>query len=124
TDDVIASIELVEDLNYSSSLIVPMNFVSMRGVGLNDEETFTLAKMTQEHWQLMGLCVEHNLRVIPKLMRVYQTGRDLIRNWLLCFAARWMTQSVQQYVATMKRGEPPIARREASRWLYPDIPVF
>ncbi len=124
TDDVIASIELVEDLKGSSSLIVPMNFVSMRGLGLNDEETFTLAKMTREHWQLMGLCVEHNLRVIPKLLRVYRTGSDLIRSWLLYFAARWMTQSAQQYVTTMKRGESPTARTEASRWLYPDIPVL
>ena len=122
TDDIIASIELVEDLKGSSSLIVPMNFVSMYGTGLNNEETFTLAKMTREHWQLMGLCVEHNLHVIPKLLRVYRTGSDLIRSWLLCFAARWMTQSAQRYVSTMKQGEPPTKRTAVSKWFVPQIP--
>jgi len=124
TDDVIASIELVEDLKGSSSLIVPMNFVSMRGPVLGNVETFTIAKMRPVHWQLIGICLEHNLDVIPKLLRIYRTGSDPIRSWLLCVAARWMTRSARRYVTPMKHGEPPTARREASRWLYPDIPAF
>ena len=36
------------------SLIIPMNFVSMRGSSLDAKETFTVRKMTPEHWQLLG----------------------------------------------------------------------
>ncbi len=70
----------------------------------------------------MGLCVEHNLRVIPKLLRVYRTGDDLIRSWLLFFAARWMTSAAQQCITTMKRGEPSTTRTAVSKWFLPQIP--
>ncbi|NQE53763.1 hypothetical protein C5S29_09230 [ANME-1 cluster archaeon GoMg3.2] len=46
TDDVIKSIELVVDLKGTRSLLVPMNFVSMRGSALDNKETFTMKKMT------------------------------------------------------------------------------
>ena len=46
TDDVIKSIELVADLKGTRSLLVPMNFVSMRGSALDNKETFTMKKMT------------------------------------------------------------------------------
>lgn len=121
-DDVIASIELVEELKGTSSLIVPMNFVSMRGSPLRNDETFTIARMTPEHWQLIGICVEHNLSVLPRLLRIYRTRTDIIKSWLLYFAANRMAHASNHYVQTMKRGEPPTDRMEASRWFYPDIP--
>jgi len=121
TDDVIRSIELVEDLKGTSSLIVPMNFVSMRGSVLDNEETFTMAKMTPEHWQLMGECIDHNLNIVPKLMREYKNARG-IKSWLLSIAAKHMATALNKYVNTMKRGESPTERREVSKWLNPYIP--
>jgi len=121
TDDVIESIELVEDLKGISSLIVPMNFVSMRGSGLDDVDTFTIAKMTPEHWQLMGECIDHDLTIVPKLLREYKNARG-IKSWLLSIAAKWMANRLRRYVKTMKRGEPPTERKEVSKWLSPDIP--
>ncbi|MEA2074323.1 MAG: radical SAM protein [Euryarchaeota archaeon] len=121
TDDVIRSIELVEDLKGTSSLIVPMNFVSMRGSVLNNEESFTIAKMTPEHWQLMGECIDHDLKIAPKLMREYKNTKS-IKSWLLSSAATHMANALNKYVNTMKRGEPPTERREVSKWLNPDIP--
>ncbi|MBN1761944.1 MAG: B12-binding domain-containing radical SAM protein [Methanomicrobia archaeon] len=123
-DDILASIELVEDLKSTSLLIVPMNFVSIRGSPLTNEETFTIAKMTSEHWQLIGVCVEHNLRVLPRLLRIYRTRTDFVKSWLLYFAANRMAHASNHYVQTMKRGKPQTDRAEASRWLYPDIPEF
>ncbi len=120
-EDVIKSVELVEDLKGTSSLIVPMNFVSMRGTALNSEETFTMAKMTPEHWQLMGVCIDHNLKLVPKLMREYR-NRKSIKSWLLCIAANYMANALKKHVKKMKRGEPPTERREESKWLNPDIP--
>ncbi|MBA5942847.1 MAG: B12-binding domain-containing radical SAM protein [Methanophagales archaeon] len=120
-DDVIKSIELIEDLKGTLSLIVPMNFISMRGSALDSEESFTMAKMTPEHWQLMGVCIDHDLKVVPELMQVYKSTNS-IKSWLLCAAAERMANALNKYVNTMKRGEPPTERREVSRWLNPDIP--
>ena len=122
-DDVMKSIELVEDLDKTSttSIVVPMNFVSMRGAVLDNEETFTLRKMTPEHWQLMGECLDHDLRVVPDLMRRYKNGSS-INSWLLSATAKRMTSSVRRYVGEMKRGEPPTERKEESRWFYPNVP--
>ena len=122
TTEVLESIELVEDLKGTSSLIVPMNFVSMRGSFLDNEETFTMAKMTPEHWQLMGECVEHNLTVLPGLLRRYKnTNGGFIKSGFLYLAAKRMAAESRRYVNKMKRGEPPTERREASKWLNPDI---
>jgi len=121
TDDVVESIELVEDLKGTASLIVPMNFVSMRGSALDSEESFTMAKMTSEHWQLMGECIDHDLKIVPKLMREYKNARG-IKSRLLSSAATHMANALKKYVNAMKRGEPPTERREVSKWLNPDIP--
>ncbi len=120
-DDVIKSIELVEDLKGTLSLIVPMNFVSMRGSALDSEESFTMAKMTPEHWQLMGECIDHDLKVVPELMREYKNTNG-IKSWLLSATAERMANALNKYVNAMKRGEPPTERREVSKWLNPDIP--
>ena len=123
TDDVIKSIELVEDLKGTASLIVPMNFVSMRGSSLDTEETFTMAKMTSEHWQLMGICIDHDLKVLSVLMKEYKSSRgEFIKSWLFSTAAKYMANALKKYVNQMKNGVPPTERREVGRWLNPDIP--
>jgi len=72
----------VWDLKGTSSLIVPMNFVSMRGSSLDNVEAFTIAKMTPEHWQLMGECVDHNLTVLPRLLRRYPNTNGGFQKWI------------------------------------------
>jgi radical SAM superfamily enzyme YgiQ (UPF0313 family) len=125
TDDVIKSIELVEDLKKTSTLsfAIPMNFVSMRGSVLDSEETFTIRKMTPEHWQLFGECVDHILNVMPKVMReANKTTSGFVKHWLLYLPIKRFTKPLKRYVDTMRRGEPPTSRGEESKWLYPDIP--
>lgn len=119
-DDVIKSVELVDDLKGISSLIVPMNFVSMRGTALNSDESFTMAKMMPEHWQLMGGCIDHNLTIMPELLRRYRNTKS-INSWLLSAAANYIAHALKGYVKKMKRGEPPTERREMSKWLNPDL---
>jgi hypothetical protein len=100
-----------------------MNFVSMRGSMLDSEETFTIAKMTPEHWQLLGVCIDHNLKVVPELISIYKTGRGgAIKNMLLGVGAKYITNALQKYVGPMLRGESPTERTEVSKWLNPDIP--
>lgn len=124
-EDVIKSIEVIEDLKKTStlSLVVPMNFVSMRGSVLDSEESFTMKKMLPEHWQLLGECIDHNLKVLPKLLRIYKKGdaSGVIKSYLLSFAAKRMANILKKYVNKMRKGEPPIERKEESKWLNPDM---
>lgn len=125
TDDVIKSIELVEELKSiaTKSLIIPMNFVSMRGSFLDCQETFTAKKMTREHWQLLGECLDHDLKVVPQLLRRFDTnGSGLITGRLLELSVKRITSGLKKYVQAMRRGESPIGQREDSIWLTPKIP--
>jgi len=125
TDDVIKSIELVEELKSiaTKSLIIPMNFVSMRGSYLDRQETFTAKKMTREHWQLLGECLDHDLKVVPHLLRRFdKNGSGVVTGRLLEISVKRITHGLKKYVRAMRRGESPIERREDSAWLNPTIP--
>jgi radical SAM superfamily enzyme YgiQ (UPF0313 family) len=125
TDDVIKSIELVDELKSiaTKSLIIPMNFVSMRGSSLDSKETFTAKKMTPEHWQLLGECLDHDLSVVPQLLRRFDAnGSGLIPGRLLEISVKRITNGLKKYVQAMRRGESPIGQREDSIWLTPKIP--
>ncbi len=127
TDDVIKSIELVQELKSiaKKSLIIPMNYVSMHGASLDCKETFTANNMTREHWQLLGECLDHDLHVFPQLLRrfdKYSTGP--IKGGLLQISARRITHQLRKHVEPMRRGESPLERSESSVWLTPQIPVL
>jgi hypothetical protein len=100
-----------------------MNFVSMRGSSLDCKETFTAKKMTREHWQLMGECLDHDLHVVPQLLRrLDKNGSGLIKGRLLGISVKLTTNRLKKHVEAMRRGESPIERREDSVWLNPQIP--
>jgi hypothetical protein len=48
----------------------------MRGTSLDYEELFTVKRMTLEHQQLTGECIDHNLRVVPQLLRRFDKNRN------------------------------------------------
>ena len=90
---------------------IPMNFVSMRGSALDNKETFTMKKMTPEHWQLFGECIDHDFTVVPELISIYKTGSSgAIKSLLLRAGAKYITNALQKYVGQMKRGESPTER--------------
>jgi radical SAM superfamily enzyme YgiQ (UPF0313 family) len=126
TDDVIKSIELVDELKSiaTKSLIIPMNFVSMRGSSLDSKETFTAKKMTPEHWQLLGECLDHDLSVFPQLLRRFDAnGGGLITGRLLEISVKRITNGLKKYVQAMRRGESPIGQREVASGLPPRYPI-
>jgi radical SAM superfamily enzyme YgiQ (UPF0313 family) len=125
TDDVIRSIELVEELKKTSTLsfVFPMNFVSMRGSVLDKEKTFTIRKMTPEHWQLLGECLDHDLTVAPKLFRaINDTRSGFFKSWLFYFAIKGRINGLKRDVSLMRRGEPPTERKVESTWINPEVP--
>jgi hypothetical protein len=124
-DDVIKSIELVEELKSiaTKSLIIPMNFVSMPGSSLDCQGTFIAKKTTPEHWQLLGECIDHDLKMIPQLLRRFDAnGSGLITGWLLQISVKRITSGLKKYVQAMRRGESPIGQRGDSVWLNLTIP--
>lgn len=62
-DDVVKSIELVDDLKDIASGIFPLFFVAM-GTLIN-EKSFGSEDMTALHWEFVFRCWEHNLRYFP-----------------------------------------------------------
>ncbi len=124
-DDVIKSVELVQELKSiaKKSLIIPMNYVAMRGPSLDCNETFTVRNMLPEHWQLLGECLDHDLNVFPQLLRRFdKQGSGPIKSSLLQISAKRITSQLRKRVETMRKGEPPFEREEPSAWLTPQIP--
>jgi radical SAM superfamily enzyme YgiQ (UPF0313 family) len=72
-NDVIKTIELMDDLKDVRSLIVPLFFVPMGK--LKDEDWFTDTEMTKLHKQLLIKCVEHDFYWIDSLIGLAFTGK-------------------------------------------------
>lgn len=65
-DDLIRTIELVEDLRDIRSLIVPLFFVPMGK--LKEEDWFKDTEMTELHKELLIVCAEHDFRWVENLI--------------------------------------------------------
>ncbi len=72
-DDVIKTIELMDDLKGARSLIVPLFFVPMGR--LKDEKWFKDTQMTKLHKDLLVKCLEHDLRWVDTLIDLSFSGR-------------------------------------------------
>ena len=72
-DDVVKTIELIEDLKDYRSLIVPMFFVPMGA--LRSSDWFTSIHLTREHAELMLVALKHSLKWAKDiLVNYYATG--------------------------------------------------
>jgi radical SAM superfamily enzyme YgiQ (UPF0313 family) len=67
-DDILKTMELIDDVKDCRSLIVPLFFVPMGR--LKDEDWFKNTKMTKAHEELMVKCVEHDFRWVDDLIRM------------------------------------------------------
>ncbi len=72
-DDVIKTIELVERLRDYCSLIVPLIFIPMEVCALRREKTIT-ENLKDHHYELMSVCMDHNVYWIDRLFREYFKG--------------------------------------------------
>jgi radical SAM superfamily enzyme YgiQ (UPF0313 family) len=73
-NDVIKTIELMDDLKVFRSLIVPLFFVPMGR--LKEEDWFRNTHMTKLHYELLIKCVEHDLYWLDNLISIGFAG-----NW-------------------------------------------
>jgi len=74
-EDVIATIELIEDLKDFKSAIVPLFFVPMGN--LKDKNWFKREKMNELHKELLIKCMRHDLKWIKEIAREYFQEKKL-----------------------------------------------
>lgn len=67
-DDLMKTIELMDDIKDFRSLVVPLFFVPMGR--LSDEDWFKKTKMTKTHEELMVKCVEHDFHWLNDLINI------------------------------------------------------
>lgn len=107
--DVRKTIDLVESLQDYTGLMLPLFLTPMAGTRLGDNPGFGRDRALPEHWQLVGLCLEYNLRHLKSLHSYYSErmtagpavhaalkGINLIAD-----------KGLNRYLKRMKRGEPP-----------------
>jgi radical SAM superfamily enzyme YgiQ (UPF0313 family) len=76
-EDVIKTMELVDDLKDCRSLIVPLFFVPLGR--LKDENWFKRAEMSSLHKQLLFECAEHDFRWLDDLINLAFAGKWYVR---------------------------------------------
>jgi radical SAM superfamily enzyme YgiQ (UPF0313 family) len=108
-DDVLKTTDLVESLMDYTGLMLPLFFTTIADTKLGGRKGFSREDALPEHWQLVGLCLEYNLRHLKKLHRLYRermTAGPAIHAALK--GVNLMADLVLgKYMKRMKRGEPP-----------------
>jgi radical SAM superfamily enzyme YgiQ (UPF0313 family) len=108
-EDVIKTTELVESLMDYTGLMLPLFFTTIADTKLGGRKGFAREDALPEHWQLVGLCLEYNLRHLKKLHRIYRermTAGPAVHAALK--GINLMADLVlSKYMKRMKRGEPP-----------------
>jgi radical SAM superfamily enzyme YgiQ (UPF0313 family) len=121
-DDVVKTLDLLDEIEDSLSLIVPLAFVSMKGSALSTQESFTVEKMTPEHWMVLGKCMEHDVRVARKLKKDYLKGKNIFVRWLFGRLTDYLINGAERYAKKLKRGEPPKDYSKSSKnYLVPEF---
>ncbi len=95
-EDVIRTIELVEELRDYKSLIVPLFFVPANE--LSEENRFSVRKMRRYHWELMLTCWRHNMRWLKPLAKDYFEGLPFASKIFMRKFIDWVVDRVSKNV--------------------------
>ena len=104
-DDVIKTIELVEDLKDYKSLIVPLFFVPIGT--LRDENFFLARNLLPEHWQLLAKCIEHDLKWIYILIDEHLRKMKM-KKYVIKLCVRIIERKLEPHLKIMKEGVDPL----------------
>ena len=101
-EDILKTIELVEDLKDFESLIVPLFFIPMGK--LKDENWFSLEGMSPLHKELLLKCLRHSLHWTKKIMaRSYFKGRKgPFLNFIIRLLVWWAEQRTNRLEMTLR----------------------
>jgi radical SAM superfamily enzyme YgiQ (UPF0313 family) len=108
SDDIIRTIELIEDLRMYKSIIVPLFFVPIGR--LERARFFKMKFMTAEHWQLLALCIKHDFKWLYTLMDELFLMDNIkgMKAKSLRLAARYAERVINRYLKYMEQGEHPL----------------
>ncbi|MFX1516964.1 MAG: B12-binding domain-containing radical SAM protein [Promethearchaeota archaeon] len=106
-DDLIETLELMDNIYDQQSIIVPMFYVPINVSHLDTEDTFGLGDMTQNHWELLSKCLNHDSRWLP---RIYKKGfQD--QNVLLRINIKILIKLLLWYIRrSIKQHNPAVIR--------------
>ncbi|HOO54579.1 MAG TPA: radical SAM protein [Methanothrix sp.] len=108
-EDVVLTTELVESLKESVGLMLPLFFTPIGETRLGNARGFGKDRAKPEHWELVGTCLEYNLRHLKALHRYYSermtagVGQHLALRGINLLS----DYALKKYLRRMKRGEPP-----------------
>jgi radical SAM superfamily enzyme YgiQ (UPF0313 family) len=107
--DVVATTELVESLKESVGLMLPLFFTPIGETRLGRARGFGRERATPEHWELVGTCLEYNLRHLKALHRYYSERMTAgpVQHLALRGTNILADYALKKYLRRMKRGEPP-----------------
>lgn len=106
-DDIMETLDLMDDIEGTKSLVIPLFFVSISGSALSAEESFTVKDMTPGHWKVLGKCMEHDAKVIRKIRGEYISKQMFLVRWTLSLTARYLVRGAEKYAKKLESGEPP-----------------
>ena len=102
-DDVLKTIELVDDLKGTKQWLFPLFFVAMGGSILEREKSFTLDKMTRAHWDLLFECWEHSLKFAKTALDfLFKSGNPITRMVTKAFVKKGISLA-EQYFNEVKK---------------------
>ena len=108
-DDVIRTTELVESLMDYTGLMLPLFFTTIAETKLGGTKGLSKTDALPEHWHLVGLCLEYNLRHLKRLHHLYR--ERMTAGPMVHAALRGVNLladiALNKYLKRMKRGEPP-----------------
>jgi len=89
--------------------MLPLFFSPIAETGLGGTTGFGKDKAFPEHWELVGLCLEYNLRHVKALQRFYSERMTAGPGVQAALSGIFLIADVvlNKYLKRMKRGEPP-----------------
>lgn len=108
-EDVIQTTELVESLMDYTGLILPLFFTTIADTKLGGTRGFSKEDALPEHWHLVGLCLEYNLRHLKRLHSLYSERMTAspLEHAALSGINLMADVVLNKYMKRMKRGESP-----------------
>ena len=110
SEDVQKTIDLISDISEYKSLIVPLYFVPIGN--LQGKGFFRTKHNLPEHWQLLALCIRHNLiwsvRILEESPPSQMSGWKI---WTLKRIINYIGKKAEPYLKQMEEGISPLEHR-------------
>jgi len=107
SDDVMETMELLDDIWDKDFFIVPLMFVPL---GASEgEDFFSRDDMEPEHWQLLARCIRKDFDIVPKLIEDISVMDDIsaVKKHGYHLLTRYMMRRLEPHIEAMEDGRDP-----------------